>query len=106
MLVLLPLFLARTFGDGDPVAPQLIALWMVAVGAMMVGKFQTPSFKSATFYADHGRFVVLGFVLLVAALVTYPWVTLMVFDLAYLVLVAHAALRGRAPGAGSPSDDG
>jgi CDP-diacylglycerol--serine O-phosphatidyltransferase len=87
MLALLPLFLAHML-DADPIAPQLIALWMIGVGAAMIARFPTPSFKSATIYAEHVRFIVVGFVALVAALVSYPWVTLVVLDLVYLGIVA------------------
>lgn len=93
MLALLPLFFAHML-DASPAAPQLIALWMMAVGAAMIGRFPTPSFKSATIYAEHVRFIVVGFVALVAALVSYPWVTLVALDGLYLAILIGNWLLG------------
>jgi CDP-diacylglycerol--serine O-phosphatidyltransferase len=97
MLVLLPIFLANTLGiqpaAAAPIAAPMIALWMVAVGALMVARFATPSFKRVTVYAEAVSFVVLGFVVLVAALLTYPWVTLALADITYLVLLIWGLLQ-------------
>lgn len=91
MLVLMPLILSSALHVAIPQA--LIALWLVAVAAMMVGRFRTPSFKKATIYADQARYIVLVFVVVVAALLTYPWVTLAAFDMMYLVVVLGSLLR-------------
>jgi CDP-diacylglycerol--serine O-phosphatidyltransferase len=93
MLVLLPLIVSSTFGSAQIVPNAVVALWMIAVGAMMVGRFRTPSFKKATIYADHARYIVLAFVVLVAALMTYPWATLAVIDIAYLGVVLFSLYR-------------
>lgn len=97
MLVLLPIFLANTLhlvpSMGAPFAAPAIALWMAAVGALMVARFPTPSFKRVTVYAEAVSFVVLGFVVLVAALASYPWVTLAAADLTYLGLLVWGLLR-------------
>ncbi|MDZ7905571.1 MAG: hypothetical protein U5N55_07235 [Cypionkella sp.] len=87
MLVLLPIFLAKAIHSDVPQWTWAIALWMAFVGALMVGRFPTPSFKKIAFRADVANYIVLGFVLLVAALWTYPWVTLVALDGAYLLLL-------------------
>jgi CDP-diacylglycerol---serine O-phosphatidyltransferase len=72
---------------------------MAVVGALMVGRFRTPSFKKATIYAENVSFVLLGFVGLAAALLTYPWVTLALADCAYLVAICYSLLKtsGKTP---------
>jgi CDP-diacylglycerol---serine O-phosphatidyltransferase len=93
MLVLLPIFLANTLDSGRPFAIWAVALWMVAVGALMVGRFRTPSFKRVTVYAENVSFVILAFVGLVAALLTYPWITLVLADTAYIIAIGYNLLR-------------
>lgn len=99
LLVLLPIFLSNALGDGTAYANGLVALWMAIVGALMVGRFRTPSFKKATIYAENVSFVLLAFVGLVAALLTYPWTTLALADGAYLLAIAYSLLK---PGRKSP----
>lgn len=96
MLVLLPIFLVHATGADTPPVTWPIAVWLAFVGALMVGRFPTPSFKKIAFRADAASYIVLGFVLLVAALWTYPWVTLVVLDFAYLLLLL-IGLRPRKP---------
>jgi len=72
---------------------------MAIVGALMVGRFRTPSFKKATIYAENVSFVLLAFVGLVAALLTYPWTTLALADGAYLLAIAYSLLK---PGRKTP----
>lgn len=88
MMVLLPIFVTRAFDLAVPeVWTWVIALWMAGVGALMVGRFPTPPFKKIGVYPEAVSFIVLGFVVLVAALWTYPWVTLVALDLAYITVL-------------------
>ena len=93
LLVMLPMFLAFAIDDGQPHANGLVALWMAIVGALMIGRFRTPSFKRATIYAENVSFVLLGFVALSAALLTYPWTTLALVDCAYLGALGYSFLK-------------
>jgi CDP-diacylglycerol--serine O-phosphatidyltransferase len=96
MLVLLPVFAAFALDIAPP--PEwawAIALWMAAVGALMAGRFPTPSFKKIGIYPEAVSFIVLGFVVLAAALATYPWVTLVVLDLAYITVLLFGLLPRR-----------
>lgn len=97
LLVMLPIFLAYALTDGSPVVPFAVAVWMPLIGALMVGRFRTPSFKKITFYAENVSFVLLTFVALVAALLTYPWTTLALADLAYLGVLLTSFARKPAP---------
>lgn len=93
MLALMPLFGAHMMDAAAPM-PQLVAVWMIVVGASMIARFPTPSFKSVTIYAEHVRYIVVAFVALVAALASYPWVTLFAMDVAYLALLLGGWLMG------------
>ena len=88
MLVLLPIFMVKAFDLSlPPEATWAVALWMAAVGALMVGRFPTPSFKRIGVYPEAVSFIVLGFVVLMAALWNYPWITLVALDLAYIAIL-------------------
>jgi CDP-diacylglycerol---serine O-phosphatidyltransferase len=95
LLALFPIFLSNALDGGAPYAIWAVAVWMVLVGGLMVGRFPTPSFKRATVYAENVSFVILAFVALVAALMTYPWTTLVLVDLAYLAAIGYNLLRKR-----------
>jgi CDP-diacylglycerol---serine O-phosphatidyltransferase len=101
-LVMLPIYLANTLDHGQPFAGSLVAVWMVIVGGLMVGRFKTPSFKRVTIYSENVSFVLLAFVALVAALVTYPWPTLAIAVIAYLGVLVLGIFRKPAP----QTDDG
>lgn len=93
MLAMLPLFLSKVFDDSFALPAPLIAIWMVGVGALMIGRFKTPSFKKTTVYADQVHWMVVGFVALVAALATYPWATLLMLDLLYVAILLFTVLQ-------------
>lgn len=97
LLVLLPMFLSYALDSGKPVATGAVAVWMVIVGSLMVGRFRTPSFKKVTVYAENVSFVILAFVGLVAALLTYPWTTLVLVDFTYLAALAYNFFRNPSP---------
>jgi CDP-diacylglycerol---serine O-phosphatidyltransferase len=77
MLVLAPMYLVFMLDRSFTLPPVLIvAFWMVAIGALMISRIRTPSLK-----ADHGRCRLCPLCAggrggLVAAMLTYPWVTL------------------------------
>lgn len=102
MLALTPIYLVLAIDPALELPPVLVALWMVGVGALMISRVRTPSLKRATIAADHARYALVGSVVLVAALLTYPWVTLLALSLVYLATIAWLflrSLRGR-PSAG------
>lgn len=92
LLVLSPIYLAFATGDAAHVPPLVVAAWMVAIGVLMISRVRTPSLKRITIAADHARYALVAAVVLVAALVTYPWVTLLAACLAYLAGVLILAL--------------
>ena len=84
MLVLAPIYLAFCFPGEVRLPPLGVALWMVAMGALMISRIRTPSLKRVTFYAEDARYILVGLAAIIAALLTYPWVTLLALSLAYL----------------------
>lgn len=93
MLVLSPLYLSFATGGAVQLPPVLVAAWMVGIGALMISRVRTPSFKRITIATDHARHVLVAAVVVVAALLTYPWVTLLTLCLGYLGGVLWLAVR-------------
>ncbi len=94
-LVLMPMYL-DFLTDGRAVLHySVVAVWTVIVAAMMLSHLPTWSFKSSTVYADHARYVLLAFVGLAAILLNYPWLTLFLLGLAYLVTLPLAMRQYR-----------
>jgi CDP-diacylglycerol--serine O-phosphatidyltransferase len=100
MLAFMPVFFTLMLQNSVAVPATLVAVWMVTVGALMISRLPTPSFKKATVFADQVRYVVVAFVALAAALLTYPWETLFLLGLAYGGLLAMSWLRRRKGGEG------
>jgi hypothetical protein len=66
------MYLVFAMNEAFVMPPVLIALWMVGIGALMISRVRTPSVKRITIAADYARYVLVGSVVLVAALLTYP----------------------------------
>lgn len=98
MLVLVPMYFSFAF-DGQVIVPNMvIMLWMVAMGVLMISRIRTPSLKRVTVEAENARFILVGGAAVVAALLTYPWVTLLVLAVAYLVGILFLLRRSAAQG--------
>ncbi|MEO6301292.1 MAG: CDP-diacylglycerol--serine O-phosphatidyltransferase [Paracoccaceae bacterium] len=90
MLAMLPLYVAFMWPDAPQLPPALLALYMALIGALMISRVPTPSFKRITFYAENVRYVFVAFVALVAALLSFPWETMVVVDVGYAIVVIVA----------------
>ena len=95
MLALLPTYVAFLAPDAGLFPPPLLALYMVLIGGLMISRFPTPSFKSVKFYAENVRYVIVGFVALVAALLTFPWETMVIITLGYVGVLLVALWQAR-----------
>lgn len=96
MLAMLPAYVAF-MSPGMQIPTGILALYMVLIGGLMISRFPTPSFKSVTFYSEHVRYVIVGFVALVAAVLSYPWETLVAISLGYILILLVALWQGRKP---------
>jgi CDP-diacylglycerol--serine O-phosphatidyltransferase len=94
MLALLPVF-AANLAPGAVLPAPLTALWLMLVAAFMVSRLPTPAFRPVSIRPDHARMLLLGAVALGAALLTYPWLTLVALDLGYLLLLLSGWIRLR-----------
>lgn len=95
LLVLLPLFIRNAFPGFPDVPDAFIALYMLGIGLLMIGRLPTWSLKSITIKRENVRYIYVGFVGFLAALISYPWVTLMTLDLIYLLSLLWAWRQSR-----------
>lgn len=106
MLAFLPMFAAFAVGESQPFHGGVIAVYMAVVGALMIGRFHTPSFKKISLQARHVRYFFVAFAALLAALLAYPWATLVGLDLVYVVVIIASLLRRRTdPDPEPPEED-
>lgn len=91
MLVFVPIYIAQVTGYRMP--GVFVAFWMVGIGALMISRVPTPSLKRVKIAASSASFVLVGAVAAVALLLTYPWATLLVSSLSYLLAVLVHGLR-------------
>jgi CDP-diacylglycerol---serine O-phosphatidyltransferase len=86
LLVLAPVYLSLAAPD-LALPPLAVAAHAVVVGALLVSPWPTPSLKHARVPKALVRPLLLGFVLLGLALLTWPWPALIALSAAYLALV-------------------
>jgi CDP-diacylglycerol---serine O-phosphatidyltransferase len=83
-LVMLPLFVAFGWPEAPQAPAALVFVHMIVVGLLMVSRVQTWKLKSVTIYREHVRFQFIAFVGFIAALLSYPWATLVLLDIVYI----------------------
>ena len=72
--------------------PIIIALWMFVVGAMMISKLHTFSFKKMKIHRTLVPLLMLAVVFILALLVTIPWLGLAILTILYLASIPLASL--------------
>lgn len=95
LLVLMPLFIDRAVPGFPEIPDAIIALYMLGVGLLMIGHLPTWSLKSVTIKRENVRYLYVGFVGFLAALISYPWITLMAMDVLYLLSLLWAWRQAR-----------
>jgi CDP-diacylglycerol--serine O-phosphatidyltransferase len=96
LLALLPIFIANLI-PGAVLPGPACALWIVVVAGLMVSRLPTPAFRPVRVRPDQARLILLALVGLGAALLTYPWLTLVLLDVGYLLLLVLAWKQHRRP---------
>lgn len=92
LLVLLPMYLSFS-SEGALLMPDLmIAAYMVLVGLLMISRIPTWSFKTVRISRENVKFLLVGFAFIGAAILTYAWVTLVIFCLVYAVTILWSLL--------------
>ncbi|WP_425101561.1 CDP-diacylglycerol--serine O-phosphatidyltransferase [Tropicibacter sp. S64] len=94
-LAMLPMYIAFLYPDMDHLPAELIALYLLLVGFLMIGRLPTPSFKNFTIRREHARFLIVGAVLIASALFTYLWATLVIAAVAYILGLVVAFVSWR-----------
>lgn len=93
MLGLLPVF-AGLAGLFEPAKlPVPVALYMAAVGMLMVSRLPTPSLKAVRVARENVVWVLIGMTAFIGLLFLRTWLTLVIADLVYLGLLGWLALR-------------
>lgn len=95
LLVLLPMFLSFIEFDLLQSHPLILALYMAAIGVLMISRIPTYSFKNLTVYRSNTKFVLIGFALLLGLLISYPWATLLAFDVGYFGVLIWSVYKFR-----------
>ncbi len=95
MLLLLPMFVSFLFANELIIPSPIVAIWTVLVGILMISRIRTYSFKMLTVSRANVPFVLVGVMVLIAALLTYVWATLVLIDLIYIAGVLWAWSQGK-----------
>jgi CDP-diacylglycerol---serine O-phosphatidyltransferase len=93
LLVMLPMYVSFALADERILAPQLITLYMVVVGLLLISPLPTPSFKKLTVSRRNASYFLLGLALTGVAVLNFPWEILMALCLAYAGLVVRSLLK-------------
>jgi CDP-diacylglycerol--serine O-phosphatidyltransferase len=87
ILVLLPMSVSFAFSNQPLLPDVLICGHMVLVGMAMISRIPTWSPKRVRISRGTIKYFLLGFALIVATLLTYAWITLVVFSFGYVAMV-------------------
>lgn len=97
MLGLLPVYLGLAGWVDAASFPVPVALYLGGVGLLMVSRLPTPSLKAIRIARRHAIWVLVGASAFVGFLFLRTWVTLVVADVLYLVVLAGLSLRRAFP---------
>ncbi|MCB1390203.1 MAG: CDP-diacylglycerol--serine O-phosphatidyltransferase [Rhodobacteraceae bacterium] len=95
MLGLLPVYLSLAGWVDMRDFPVLAGLYVGLVGLLMISRLPTPSPKGWRVPRNRAALVLVGVAVYAGALVSQPWVVLVLSDLAYLAVLAWGSWRDR-----------
>lgn len=95
LLIMLPMYVSFLFSDMPPAPPVLIAGYLLVVGVLMISRAPSYSFKNISISRGNAKFLMLGFALLLSALLIYLWATLAVISILYIVSLVMAYYAAR-----------
>lgn len=95
LLVLLPMFLSFLWFDNLQSHGGYIAVYMVFIGFLLVSRIPTYSFKTTMVHRNRIQFIMIGFTVLAAMLLTYPWSSLVAFDVVYFGIIIWSFFKFR-----------
>ena len=95
LLVMMPMFLTFAVADAPFIPPQIISLYMVLISFGLISRIPTWSFKALQIAREHIKFLIIGLVVLGAAVMNYTWSSLFGIGLAYIAIVGYCLLTNR-----------
>ncbi len=95
MLVLLPMFLSFLWPNEVQSYAGVIAVYMGGIGLLLVSRIPTYSFKTTKVRRRRISYILVGFAVLVALLLTYPWSSLVVLDVVYFGIIIWSFFKHR-----------
>ncbi|NYS24302.1 CDP-diacylglycerol--serine O-phosphatidyltransferase [Rhodobacteraceae bacterium 2376] len=98
MLGLFPVFLGLAHLAEPQKAPLLVAIWLAAVGLLMVSTLPTPSIKGLWVPREKAPYLLIATAFLVGLGITRFWLLMVLVILVYLVTIATVALWQRRSG--------
>lgn len=97
LLVLLPLSISFAFTDASPLPNFVILAHIILVGYLMISRIPVCSFKMARVSRKNAKFILVGFAVVGAAMLTYAWITLILLCLAYFGMIVWCLIMRRPP---------
>ena len=97
LLTLMPVYLYLLEFDFVSQSPAMISMYLIGCGFLAVSQVPTLSLKSLKVSQSYGFLVVPIFTLLIASLLIYPWETLTMLSLTYLVALPFTRVNTRGP---------
>ncbi len=97
LLAMLPMYVAFLFSDKSLAPPAFIAVYIFAIGLLMISRVPTYAFKNISVDRENAKYWILGAVLIASALFIYLWATLVLIALAYVVSLFVAIWGARKP---------
>ena len=95
LLTLLPVYLHLLEFECITQWPAVVSLYVIGCGFLAVSQLPTLSLKSLVFPRAYGFLAVPLFTLLIASLLIYPWETLTILSVTYLIALPLYAHRHR-----------
>lgn len=92
LLVMLPMYVSFTFVEADPVRPWIIVGHIVLIGYLMISPVPVWSFKTVRVPREHARLLLVATICIGAAVLTWPWQTLVLLCLVYVAAISWAAI--------------
>jgi CDP-diacylglycerol---serine O-phosphatidyltransferase len=95
MLAFMPMYFAFIWPEAPKLPVWALSFYLMAVGALMISRIPTLSFKSVTVKPENAPYFLIVFAVFAGAILTSPWATLFGLGLCYCasVLIAMRNLR-------------
>ncbi len=87
MLAMLPIYISFALPEMSELPAILICGYLGFIGFLLISRIPTWSFKTVKIAQERVKFVLVAFVGLGAALLTYEWTTLIVICMLYFVII-------------------